>query len=78
MNCNFEHRHMVETMDIGLVAAVVPLEHLELVERLVLVAMADVRAQNSSFEVQHQPKQQLIEVVLPAVNIQMLDQTVVV
>lgn len=83
-------------MGIGLVAAVEPLEHLEPAEPLALaaagaaveaaivaaieVAMADVRAQSSSyssFEVQHRLTQP-IAVVHLAVNIQMPDQTAVV
>lgn len=80
LNCSFVLRHMVETMDIGLVVVVQPLGHLAPVERLALAmmaAMADGQVRNSSFVAQHQLMHQPIVplvVVRPAANIQLPDQ----
>lgn len=67
-------------MDIGLAAAAEPLEHLVPVERLALAATADVRARNSansSSVVRHRLMHQPLAVELPAVNIQVPDQSAV-
>lgn len=63
---------MLDTLGIGLAAAVQPLEHSEPAEQLVLAVKADERVQNSSFEVQHQLMHQLSVAVLPVANNQPL------
>lgn len=64
---------MVGTLDIVPVVAVEPLGHLEPVEPPALVALVDVRAQSSSFEVRHQRMHQPSVVELPVVNSQAPD-----